>query len=124
METQLLNLLKRKGLIEKLDHWKRKEIHQTLLRDIYDGKIWKENDHYFRQDGINLGLMMNIDWFSPFSRTKTSIGAIYLVIVNLPREERFKKENMILVGVIPGPKEPDVIPIIYLFLYFLIFNFF
>ena len=35
-----------------------------------------------------------------------SVGAIYLVIQNLPRNVRYKKENIILVGIIPGPKEP------------------
>ena len=36
------------------------------------------------------------------SNIQHSEGAIYL---NLPLEERFLKENIILVGVIPGPKE-------------------
>ena len=35
-----------------------------------------------------------------------SVGAIYLTIQNLPRSERFKVENILLIGVIPGPKEP------------------
>ena len=30
-----------------------------------------------------------------------------MVIQNLPREERFKFENLILVGLIPGPREPS-----------------
>ena len=34
------------------------------------------------------------------------MGIIYLVIENLPQSERFKVENMIVVGCIPGPKEP------------------
>ena len=29
-----------------------------------------------------------------------------MVVMNLPREERFKPENLIVVGIIPGPKEP------------------
>lgn len=36
------------------------------------------------------------------------MGVIYLVVLNLPREERFKDENMICVGLIPGPKEPKI----------------
>ena len=35
-----------------------------------------------------------------------SVGVLYLVIFNLPREERFKRENIILLGIIPGPSEP------------------
>ena len=38
---------------------------------------------------------------------KYSVGVIYLVILNLPREERCKLENIIVVGIIPGPKEPE-----------------
>lgn len=32
--------------------------------------------------------------------------AIYLTILNLPRDERYKIENTVLVGLIPGPSEP------------------
>jgi len=31
-----------------------------------------------------------------------------MVVMNLPREERFKTENLIVVGIIPGPKEPKL----------------
>ena len=27
-------------------------------------------------------------------------------VLNLPREERYKRENMLVVGLIPGPREP------------------
>lgn len=37
-----------------------------------------------------------------------SVGAIYLIIQNLPRCMRYKRENVILVGLIPGPKEPKL----------------
>lgn len=37
-----------------------------------------------------------------------SVGAIYLVIQNLPQTVRYKKENIILVGIIPGPQEPKL----------------
>ena len=55
----------------------------------------------------NLSLMLNIDWFNPFEETQYSVGAIYLAIQNLPRSERFKVDNIILVGLIPGPTEPS-----------------
>lgn len=53
-----------------------------------------------------LAFMINVDWFQPFKLSWYSVGVIYLV-VNLPRSERFKVENVILVGVIPGPHEPS-----------------
>lgn len=31
---------------------------------------------------------------------------LYFVIENLPRSERYKLENIIIAGCIPGPKEP------------------
>ena len=33
---------------------------------------------------------------------------MYLTIMNLPRNMRFKQENVILVGLIPGPSEPEI----------------
>ena len=33
---------------------------------------------------------------------------MYLVILNLPGEERYKRQNMLLVGIIPGPNEPSL----------------
>ena len=35
-----------------------------------------------------------------------SVGVIYLVIMNLPRVVRYKQENVLIVGIIPGPSEP------------------
>jgi len=50
--------------------------------------------------------MINVDWFQPFTNVKYSVGVINLVILNLTCEERYKLENIIVVGIIPGPKEP------------------
>lgn len=55
---------------------------------------------------INIGLALNIDWFNPFEHTQDSFGTIYLTILNLPREQRYKIVNTILVGLMPGPTEP------------------
>ena len=49
--------------------------------------------------------MLNLDWFNPFDRSQYSTGAIYGVICNLPREERFKPCNMIIMALLPGPNE-------------------
>ena len=51
--------------------------------------------------------MLNCDWFQPFKHTQYSVGVIYLALENLPREVRFKKENILIVGLIPGPTEPS-----------------
>ena len=58
---------------------------------------------------FNFGLHLNVDWFQPFDHRQHSEGAVYLSILNLPRKESFLKKNVILVGVIPGPKEPKLL---------------
>ena len=50
--------------------------------------------------------MLNIDWFQPYIHTASSVGVIYLAIMNLPRHLRYKRKNLILIGIIPGPSEP------------------
>ena len=57
---------------------------------------------------VTLALMMNVDWFQPYDCEQYSVGAIYLLVMNLPRSERFKRENVILFGLIPGPHEPSL----------------
>ena len=57
----------------------------------------------------NLVLSINIDWFRVYEQSQYSAGPIYLVILNLPRNEWYKDENIILTGIIPGPKEPKCV---------------
>ena len=81
-----------------------------FLGDIQDDKFWKM---FQRFDGVtfscstyNLMLSLNVDWFQPYKHTAHSVGVIYLVTSNLPRAIRYRIENIILVGIIPSPKEP------------------
>ena len=92
---------------------KDRHIPEQYMGDIYDRKVWdsfkKYNGVSFLEDGFNYAFMLNCDWFQPFKQRKDiSIGVMYLVVLNLPRHLRFKRENMILVGVIPSfSKEPE-----------------
>ena len=52
--------------------------------------------------------MINLDWFSPFQNSVYSTGAIYAVICNLPRELRFKPQNIITLALLPGSKEVKI----------------
>ncbi len=45
---------------------------------------------------------------STLQESKVLDWVIYLALLNLPQEVRYKRENIILVGLIPGPKEPLV----------------
>lgn len=53
-----------------------------------------------------LRLMLNVDWFNLFIHNIYLVGVVYLTILNLPRALRFKRENIILYGLIPGRSEP------------------
>ena len=51
-----------------------------------------------------LGLLINVDWFQPYKHIEYSVGAIYITILNFPHLQ----ENSIVVGIIPGPREPKL----------------
>ena len=63
----------------------------------------------FLREQTSLALQLNLDWFQLFPlRNNVSIGAIYIAILNLPQEKRYKIENVILLGIIPNlTKEPS-----------------
>jgi len=82
-----------------------------ILADVVDGRVWRE---FLFVDGEpllagerSLAFMLKVDWFQPFKLARYSVSVICLVVMNLPRNERFKIENVILVSVIPGPHEPS-----------------
>lgn len=109
----LTKLLSREGVIEQCDLWKGRNAPDNLYADIYDGDVWKEfhkvNGEPFLLGDHGYALMCNIDWFQPYSRrSDVSVGALYLTLLNLPREVRFRKENVIIVGIIPSlHSEPE-----------------
>ena len=107
----LTNVLNRADLLEQCEHWRSRNIPNNVLADVYDGKVWREFLNYkgkeFLSKKYNLGLMMNCDWFQPFDHSTYSVGVLYLVILNLPRAIRFKPENILIAGIIPGPSEPS-----------------
>lgn len=91
-----------------LNHWKSRCIPRGLMADMYDGEVWKEFMRFDdeRSSSVCLSLTLNVDWFEPYKYVKHSVGAMYVVINNLPRHLRFKASNVILVGLMPGPDLP------------------
>ena len=78
-----------------------------LLADVFYGRVWddftKDTYEKFLDVPNSYLLAMNVDWFQPYKRAVYLTGAIYLTL--LP-ELRYRQENVMLVGVVPGPKEP------------------
>ena len=48
-----------------------------------------------------------MDWFQPYKHTKHSVGVFYLAVQNLPQRDCFLPDNIVIVRVIPGPREPS-----------------
>jgi len=114
LKTAIADLVGDSKFLTLCDHWRKRSenVPDDILADIYDGAIWKDFNsekysNFLKYPG-NLLLSLNTDWFQPFSRTKYSVGVLYLVVLNLPRYQRYKMENIILCGIIPGPKEPKL----------------
>lgn len=110
----LKTFVKRAHFTERCELWRNRETRSIgqIMCDVFDGRVWRDFQLYegnpFLAAPRNYAFMLNVDWMQPFERTIYSIGVIYLVLMNLPRSERFKRQNVILVGIIPGPNEPPL----------------
>ncbi|GET53890.1 hypothetical protein RIR_v02001087000 [Rhizophagus irregularis DAOM 181602=DAOM 197198] len=67
-----------------LRHWSERKRFDDILTDIYDGQVWKN--------------------FKEISN-ENSIRVIYATICNLPRDMQFKRENMLVLGLLLSPNE-------------------
>ena len=110
LRISIEQLVSKKGFVENCERWRNRVVPAGFLSDIYEGAVWKkfyspEMNNFLCLPHHYL-LTLNVDWFQPFEHGIYSVGAIYLTVQNLPRNERYKTENIILVGIIPGPKEP------------------
>ena len=116
LKTQLAIMYKRPGFEELLKKWTNREVLSGIMSDIYDGEIWKtfpshlntpNSPRFFEPETADrhFGIMINLDWFQPFQSAVYSCGVIYGVICNLPRDIRFKRENMLTLALLPGPNE-------------------
>ncbi|GBC32907.2 hypothetical protein GLOIN_2v1775288 [Rhizophagus irregularis DAOM 181602=DAOM 197198] len=115
IHQQLETLYRRPHFEWLLRHWSNRRQFDNILTDIYDGQIWKtlretddENSAKFFRPEVadsHLGLMINLDWFQPYDGTFYSIGVIYAAVCNLPCDIRFKRENLLVFGLLPGPNE-------------------
>lgn len=115
LKNQLFVMYQRPNFEDHLKKWTNQH-SEICISDIYNGKIWKEfpsrldssnSFKFFTSETADshLGIMINLNWFQPFESSSYSCGAIYGVICNLPCEIRFKKENMLVLGLLPGPHE-------------------
>lgn len=110
VQSTLQSFLLRPDFYSNCQKWRTRP-DSPSLSEIYDGKVWQEFQDLqhgpFLSGECTIAFSLNVDWFQPFTHTVYSVGVIYLSILNLPRNFRYKTENLIIVGIIPGPSEPE-----------------
>lgn len=84
----------------------------SAVHDIQESQAWQEsygNHGIFQGDKRGLSLSLCTDGLNPFSRERVSYSMwpITLALLNLPRRVRMMFGSMMLVGIIPGKKEPQ-----------------
>ena len=89
------------------------------MGDVWDSPVLKrfrdtDGTPFFAKHGeeLRLAFSLGADGFHPLgsleAKQSMSATAIYMVLLNLPKDQRFKYKNMYLVGVIPGPSKPSL----------------
>ena len=96
--------------LDNCQHWKSRNTSGKLC-DIYDGAVWRNFQEvsaklFLVATSPSLASMLNVDWFQPFKHTVHSVGVIYLTILNLPWSLQYKRQTVVLLGLIPRPSEP------------------
>lgn len=81
------------------------DVYQNLLgRHVkVDGKTLP---HTYFSDPRHVAMGLSTDGFCPFRKRKTTAWPLIAFDYNLPPEIRFHLENIIAIGIIPGPKKP------------------
>ncbi|KAF7367759.1 hypothetical protein MSAN_00839900 [Mycena sanguinolenta] len=124
IEEQLRDMLAVPGVEEEMDKWRSKKRTAGVYKDFFDRRIAKEiqgpDDLPFFRPGqspqsgpdneLRIGLTLGVDWFS-YLRSQIapshSSGPISFNIVNFRSFLRYRTTNLILRGIMPGPKEQD-----------------
>ncbi|KZP21905.1 hypothetical protein FIBSPDRAFT_739745 [Athelia psychrophila] len=124
LASQMAEIVSLPGMEDELDEWRKKARKAGEYDDFFDGAISRElkghdNKPFFANDTMDhdgpdhelrVGVTLGADWFSylrsQISSSHTS-GPISFNIVNLAPHHRYRTANLLLDGVMPGPREQD-----------------
>ena len=74
------------NFLDLCSHWKNHVVPEGVLRDVFDGVVWKtftdssDELFFFSNHGLNLGLLLNVDWYRFFKHSIYSVGVIFIAI--------------------------------------------
>ena len=81
-------------LAAKCELWGERGTPDGFLADVFDGRVWKEWQYFNGEPFLaalrKYAFMLYVNWFQPFKHSIYSVGALYMVLMNHPRAERFK----------------------------------
>ena len=98
MIRQIQSLYERPNFYNKLYN-RRDRVSNGCYRDIYDGSIYEElyNENILSNDN-NISFMWYSDGERIFNSSKFNIWGFVLIINELPYDQRYKLENILLVA--------------------------
>ena len=62
--------------------------------------------HHYFSDHCDIALGFATNGFAPFKKWKHTVWILLIFNYNLPPDECFQRDNILCVGIIPGPKKP------------------
>ena len=89
-----------------------RERRDNVVDCLYNSPGWVEKVYrsgWSAPGRKDLVLALCCDAFAPFDKSSYSILPLVVVALNLPESIRFKPENMIVVGIVQGPKTAETL---------------
>ena len=80
--------------------------HREVLRDYFDGKLYLDLDRKVNLLPRDILFCFSTDGFALFEKFRHDSWPLLLINLNMSPVDRAKIENMIPLGIIPGPKAP------------------
>uniref|UniRef100_A0ABD2XQ09 Uncharacterized protein n=1 Tax=Trichogramma kaykai TaxID=54128 RepID=A0ABD2XQ09_9HYME len=97
------------GFLEKLTHrFTRTKSDELNYEDICDGLVYKSLPDDFTDNPNNITFTWDSDGFPLFKSSKFSVWPVYLMINELPYQDRKQKKNNIVAGLWCGTSKPLV----------------
>ena len=100
------------------EHTKTSTRMPRMMTDIFDGLHYRlllgervvvgdrMLPHNYFSDHHDIALSFATDGFAPFKKWKHTMWILLVFNYNLPLDQRFQQDNILCVGIIPGPKKP------------------